>query len=530
MEENAVNASAWEQAASYLGDNLVSYMLASESVPKAEALSAEQMTAARTILAALADSDLNEWDPHRRMDDLARKFCAYIPKLRDSLATALHFACGGRRPEMNSTDPLEQLLIELALDAYPAFLIGSAQGASAGLPSVVWNHPARAEAEEAIFQSGEPLMKLFPQADFGEAPAPGSGRDWQLRSQFLWSDGSVQTLQLIQIPITILNKSNGALEHGKSGLEAYVGSVRSTLTTARALAGGEPAQVPVLAGCYSAALAQDDVQLRLSQGRFRGKTKMDSALVAGSETVVFEMPTELSLLKRYDEESWPILTEDQRASAKKFTEDLHEGISRARMAVLLASKDREVLAVGQSFLTVVNPLASGHSYTNSPLAWPLAQFQSRPLTTNDEKSIQEWDALLGLMPKGLRTGRDRLLAAVSERYSPHDGFIDAVITWENLFGAAGETGLRVCGSIARLLHPANAESRTSLYKKTKAMYDKRSKLVHGGNVQLTTEEAALLRDDAVHIAIQAWRLVLGTESLRSVNDSAVRSNLVLLGA
>jgi hypothetical protein len=108
------------------------------------------------------------------------------------------------------------------------------------------------------------------------------------------------------------------------------------------------------------------------------------------------------------------------------------------------------------------------------------------------------------------------------------GFIDAVISWENLFGAAGETSLRVCGSLARLLHPNDSPTRTAFFKRTKKIYDKRSRLVHGGEQRLTHAEAAKLRDESVDIAMDAWRAVLESEMLREAKDSAARGILVLV--
>lgn len=165
----------------------------------------------------------------------------------------------------------------------------------------------------------------------------------------------------------------------------------------------------------------------------------------------------------------------------------------------------------------------------SPLAWPIAPFQSRQLVADDAEGVREWDQILSQLPTGMRTGVQRLLSAVSERFNPHDGFIDAVIVWENLFGAAGETRLRVCGALAWVLHPDDAEARASFFSGAQKLYDDRSVLVHGNDKKrFTITEATERRNKSVHIAIGATRAVMRSDQLRGAKDSIERGRLVVI--
>lgn len=522
----------WEPLVSYLGAGLVCYVLATDEMPDSDSFTSQQVEVAAALVAMFSGSDVDDWGPWRRWQDISSKLCRYDGDRSGSTATLFHYHCGGQRADTSSADQVEELLCRLAADAYPMFLVGGIHD-GIPLPGVgVRDHPLFWETLREIFQPGEPLMALFPDADFSFDLKQNPEKLYGHNAAVRWSDGSASTISLTGIPDSILRTSNGAAQAGYTPMVAYVRSVRRSLATARALAERRDTEVPALAGCYSAALADGTLELSLDGARFRRKTPMDHELVGQSrqESVVIEVSTKFCIVQNLelDGNTWGLGTQAQQVAAEKFRDHLQDRISRARMAVLLASRDGETLAVGQSFLTIPNPLAQGGSWSRSPLAWPVAQFHSRPLSVEDEPAIQSWDALLGTIPQGLKTGQQRLLAAVSERYSPHDGFIDAVITWENLFGAKGDTSLRVCGSIARVLHPANAEESAAFYREAKVLYDKRSGLVHGGENRITQAEAVKFRDRAVHIAIDAWRSVLSSDRLREAKDSPERGNLVMI--
>ena len=59
-----------------------------------------------------------------------------------------------------------------------------------------------------------------------------------------------------------------------------------------------------------------------------------------------------------------------------------------------------------------------------------------------------------------------------------DRLVDAVIAWENLVGADGETTFRVTAALAKLLEDEPAK-RSTLVRQLKKVYSLRSDVVHG---------------------------------------------------
>lgn len=175
-----------------------------------------------------------------------------------------------------------------------------------------------------------------------------------------------------------------------------------------------------------------------------------------------------------------------------------------------------------------SPVVAGHSQSQKAGPWRPTLYFSRAMEPDDEIGIERWYMLVCKAPKGLSTGQERLISAVNDRDHPYDGFIDAVMVWENLFGAKSETMLRVCGALAHVLHPHDVEQREALFKRAKQMYSKRSILVHGGAEDFPLPLAREYWRDAVQYAIKAWRRVLETDSLRNHQDSANRGTHVLI--
>src|SRR6266487_7062389 len=88
---------------------------------------------------------------------------------------------------------------------------------------------------------------------------------------------------------------------------------------------------------------------------------------------------------------------------------------------------------------------------------------------------------------------------------PEDGFVDAIICWENLFSGTPETTLRVCGAMAKLLSPANNNRRRDVYKNLSTLYLIRNKIVHGSEADIP-EETYRNRDSAIRYAMEALSL------------------------
>jgi Apea-like HEPN len=122
----------------------------------------------------------------------------------------------------------------------------------------------------------------------------------------------------------------------------------------------------------------------------------------------------------------------------------------------------------------------------------------------------------------------RTLRAIAERRDTYDRLIDAVIAWESLFGAVTDSTLRVCGSLARLLHDTDAD-REAGYNRYKKVYDARSKIVHANSKQPELAEVEAYGRTAIDASLKVIEKLLTTHlSLLSL-ESSQRSQQVLLG-
>jgi Apea-like HEPN len=150
------------------------------------------------------------------------------------------------------------------------------------------------------------------------------------------------------------------------------------------------------------------------------------------------------------------------------------------------------------------------------------------LNPEEADELARWTELLSkLYRPSIHVALDRLATAVSERWNPSDMLIDAVTSWENLFGATPETTFRLTASLAVLLEADHAR-RADLRKRLDEVYRVRSRVVHGENVERALVSSAA--EEAIEISKAAVRTILENEPwLLSLKTSRERSDAVLLG-
>lgn len=113
---------------------------------------------------------------------------------------------------------------------------------------------------------------------------------------------------------------------------------------------------------------------------------------------------------------------------------------------------------------------------------PQAYFHPTMLKNKDLELFTYWLKKIDTHYKDLEITFNRLVSAITKNKYSADAIIDGVIAWESLFGGPGETKLKVCGSILKLLDP---EDKPKFYKKLIEVYNIRSKIVHGGKSKLS---------------------------------------------
>jgi hypothetical protein len=249
--------------------------------------------------------------------------------------------------------------------------------------------------------------------------------------------------------------------------------------------------------------------LVLPDGRLRRASATDRELFRGSGSVqtVYETtyPSRIYSVREHkfdgDEDPFFELSKYEariQAAYRTFSHSL----DLLRLSLLLASPRDTPWLAREAARYVAHLTSPGGSLSWDRSSAGMASFE---LSAKDYARVLEWLSVVALKHSpSLDIGMRRLLSAATARSDPIDGFVDAVICWESLFGVQTETSFRVTASIAKLLEPKSLQKPNDLHKELKALYEKRSRLVHGGP-EPTQEEVTKLRERAVDIAAACLR-------------------------
>ena len=203
-----------------------------------------------------------------------------------------------------------------------------------------------------------------------------------------------------------------------------------------------------------------------------------------------------------------------------------------RLSFLLASSND-----GQDIDDWLRPTVTGYMWLLPYLGlhgWvitpPYGDVAGRDITTAEAEAAR---ALSDDLRKDKRVGTidlaiERVLNAATERHSATDALVDAVVALDALFGAPGETRLRVSAAVAWLLEPAAKAAREELFQKLLDLYDARSHVVHGNAKKRREGEA--LAADAIRTVLRVLKATLGPESwLLDIGESHRRGYALMLG-
>jgi hypothetical protein len=195
--------------------------------------------------------------------------------------------------------------------------------------------------------------------------------------------------------------------------------------------------------------------------------------------------------------------------------------------MLLASRADQVVAVIPQVKTHFSPLAIG-DYTELWASGFGAPSEAVTITADLAAEAVDWSRRVAAAhPKSLDIGMRRLLSAATARLDPMDGFIDAVMCWENLFGESQETAFKVCGAMSLLLEPTDSQARNSLFGELKKLYGVRSNLVHGSS-EPDMAASFEYRDRALWLGLSAMRATYAVPGLLRLKGSTERHKYLLL--
>jgi hypothetical protein len=466
----------------------------------------------------------------------------YDEKNKCTIARAARAHCGGSIISATSADPIEDVLFKLGIELYAATLLPRQPGEHgiyfpASLPT--YNHPLAKQLVIEIIRD-EALSKLFPGAEISDCDDLETLDIYKLPgSHLIWSNGQGGTTQIASMPEAMIQYAFDicALSHDRSE-QALIAALRETVSTSRSLANGRRTAVRTAVRITNLRLADDVPFAQLGVATLQNVTSRTNYLFRGQDgTAIFDFKIDIKLL---DIASWSSgdsieeLKVDEKFERAKptfdaFQNDLRRQIDRTRFALLLASDTDSILAPGHSSTAILNPLDSGRSASINTQRPILSPFPPQELTVEKWRLAQNWVRRIQSQPGSVDMGMRRLLAAVSSRLDAMDGFVDAIICWENLFGTPeGESTFRVSGAMSILLEPSSPEKRQRLMKEIRELYRVRSRLVHGSQEPNITT-AHNHRDRAVELALLTFQAVYDNDHLLHAEDSSVRSRMTLLG-
>jgi hypothetical protein len=192
-------------------------------------------------------------------------------------------------------------------------------------------------------------------------------------------------------------------------------------------------------------------------------------------------------------------------------------------AFALATQREEPVGCVQTWTSILDPLNAGSSATWRPRS-PTA-VNPYVATNEDLIAVGEWvQRISDADDSAIEIARRRVVSAIASRDDPTDGFVDAVIAWENLFGSRdGELRFRVSGAIAKLL--AEPSDRVAMQRRLQTQYDVRSSVVHGG-AHLDSVKARTERDSAIGTALAVLRVLYSERQDLLVDTNRARTVLL----
>lgn len=428
-------------------------------------------------------------------------------------------------------DLIESILAQLALDVYPGLIAKEPEDYIARIFHGIslFRHPLNGAFQETVLKDSD-LAKLFPNK------SETSG----------WSGSSVRSTgqgggnQLVMFAEQLINAGwitaqlESSLPNGRQLME----NVLRQLAIVRAAIRGEKIIVPCRLGLAGVLLPENQDTIDLGWARIRKTDQRDARITkettldgqlqtttqegktitinyAGDLVIECDLPYMVRIEERMDEfiAEWP--------------EDLHgyqtigEIVQNVQLGLLLACPDvKPVVVLAWQF--AVDPLSHGIT-----MGWSDVKHSPRLMPMQlDQQQVCDWIYWIEQVSKNrtpsIAVAIRRILMAAAERRSLEDMLVDAVIVWENLFGARTETTLRISSSLAWLLGTSKEDrlAKQSAYKK---IYKLRSDVVHGAD-SIDQKQLQTSSQEAVQISIDALRAIFSERTeLLKIKSSEDRS-------
>ena len=527
---------------SVYGDAFVAYVLA-VTVEELDAIPpTPERTSAVDLLAAMASPPLVvdeklDWDHVYRL-------------VGPGGAMALHLSCGGSiPPTFTADDSTVVALRRCVLEAFSLLLLPPPENPVhsilfAGISAAAMDVQSHPILVRQILED-EALRELF--------LAPDDINVWRtlpedhlrrISADHFWATGEGGTAFVGLIAANLICHAliMTAVTGDDVTSEAALHHAGQGLTTARALARGQKTKVPFIVTLSDISFENEAGPADTSYGPLRKVCPLAAGILHTPGVFTdhrFRQPTlalitEVTDCSVHSERRWPTDQSsdgswfDKTASARNAVRrEVSASVAKLRYAMLLASSDIEYLVPSPIGYFSVNPLGGCNAAPPLEPTGSAINRQSGVIGQVTSHDIAIWSRRVDTEhPNSLDFGMRRLLSAIT-RPNPIDGFVDAVLCWENLFGGAAETTLKVTGSLTVLLEPDNGK-RQALFRELKKLYTTRSDIVHG-NKEPDRSAAIAFRKRATEIARQAMKAAYDVPGLLDLPTSADRNVRMLVG-
>ncbi|WP_188308741.1 HEPN domain-containing protein [Streptomyces sp. CBMA123] len=438
---------------------------------------------------------------------------------------------------------VEKALVQIALDAYPAFLfplepdpvpipVPMLDLVNRHVTALLFRHPAASRFSDAVLQDSV-FKQVFTYVNEHVGYVANVFRN----------TGNGGGVQLPMLPDMLVRHAWAQMDKDAISPGDFAKKVLQELHLVRAVFAGKSRSATAFVG-LTGVLLPPGIQLAVGNILIRSIEEKDKQFIppgiqgklAGTDaagvttTISYEgdlvMETEFPYKVRIIPEGiglsdWP---EDLQPP-----KEIEQALIRLRFAMLLAvEREGHRPQIVPTWRIYDEPIKQGFSasWNDSRRTPSLVPTQ---LSEEEVTAWQEWyERLSDPSAAKIELAMTRILRAIAERREPSDVLIDSVIAWENLFGTKeGEPTFRITSCLAKLLCTSGPE-RLELRRELGKIYGLRSDIVHGAsNLEVKHQPRC---QEALDIAIKAIKILVSErQDILAEKDGALRSVALLLG-
>ncbi|MFD8483563.1 hypothetical protein [Kitasatospora sp. NPDC059673] len=438
---------------------------------------------------------------------------------------------------------VEMALVQIALDAYPAFLFLSELDpfpipmpmmnlGNRHVTALLFRHPAASRFSGAVLQDAV-FKQVFTYVNEHAGHVANVFRN----------TGNGGGLQLSMLPDMLVHRAWTQIDKGVISPGDFAKRVLQELHLVRAVFAGKSRSATALVG-MAGVLLPPGIQLTVGNVLIRPTAGMDKQFIppgiqgklagtdAGGVTTTISYEGDLVMEVKFP---YKVRIIPEGIGLSEWPEDLQppkeieQALIRLRFALLLAvEREGHRPQIVPTWRIYDEPIKQGFSasWNDSRQTSSLVPTQ---LSEEDVAAWQEWyDRLSDPSVAKIELAMTRVLRAIAERRELSDVLIDSVIAWENLFGTKeGEPTFRITSCLAKLLCAPGPE-RLELRRELGKIYGLRSDIVHGASNLEARHQSRC--HEALDVAIRAIKILVSERrDILAEKDGALRSAALLLG-